>query len=82
MNLLEFKAERGFHPTQKPVSLFEYLIKTYTNKGDTVLDCCMGSGTTAIACINTERHYIGFEIDQTFCEISLERIRKRKDYEL
>ena len=82
MNLLEFKAERGFHPTQKPVSLFEYLIKTYTNKGDTVLDCCMGSGTTAIACINTERHYIGFEIDQTFYEISLERIRKRKDYEL
>ncbi len=49
------------HPTQKPVALFEYLIKTYTNEGDTVLDNCMGSGTTAIACINTNRNYMGFE---------------------
>ncbi len=49
------------HPTQKPIELFEYLIKTYTNEGDIVLDNCMGSGTTAIACINTKRNYIGFE---------------------
>ena len=49
------------HPNEKPVELFEYLIKTYTNEGETVLDNCMGSGTTAIACINTKRNYIGFE---------------------
>lgn len=64
------------HPTQKPVALFEYLIKTYTNKGETVLDNCMGSGTTAIACMNTERNYIGFELDKTYYEKSLERIKQ------
>src|SRR5699024_2010624 len=64
------------HPTQKPVALFEYLIKTYTNKGETVLDNCMGSGTTAIACINTERNFIGFELDETYYEKSLERIKQ------
>ena len=64
-----------FHPTQKPVALFEYLIKTYTNKNETVLDNCMGSGTTAIACMNTERNYIGFELDKTYYEKSLERIK-------
>lgn len=63
------------HPTQKPVPLFEYLIKTYTNEGETVLDNCMGSGTTAIACINTNRNYIGFELDETYYEKSLERIK-------
>ena len=63
------------HPTQKPTDLFEYLIKTYTNKGETVLDNCMGSGTTAIACINTERNFIGFELDKTYYEKSLERIK-------
>ena len=62
------------HPTQKPVALFEYLIKTYTNKGETVLDNCMGSGTTAIACLNTDRQYIGFELDETYHKLSLERI--------
>ena len=62
------------HPTQKPVELFEYLIKTYTNKGETVLDNCMGSGTTAIACLNTDRQYIGFELDETYHKLSLERI--------
>lgn len=65
---------RNLHPTQKPVSLFEYLIKTYTNKGETVLDNCMGSGTTAIACLNTDRQYIGFELDETYHKLSLERI--------
>lgn len=64
-----------FHPTQKPVALFEYLIRTYTNKGDIVLDNCMGSGTTAVACLNTERKYIGFEIDKNYYEKSLERIK-------
>ena len=67
--------QRGkVHPTQKPVPLMEYLIRTYTNKGETVLDNCMGSGTTAIACINTDRQYIGFELDETYHKLSLERI--------
>lgn len=63
------------HPTQKPVDLCEYLIKTYTNEGDTVLDNCMGSGTTAVACINTGRNYIGFELDQDYFDISQQRIK-------
>ena len=62
------------HPTQKPVELFEYLIKTYTNEGETVLDNCMGSGTTAIACINTNRNYIGFELSEEYCKIAEKRI--------
>lgn len=62
---LSFKCQRdGLHPTQKPVDLFEYLIRTYTNEGDVVLDNCIGSGTTAVACINTGRNFIGFEIDE------------------
>jgi len=63
------------HPTQKPVDLFEYLICTYTNEGDTVLDNCIGSGTTAIACINTGRNYIGIEKEEKYCRIAEERIR-------
>ena len=66
----------SLHPTQKPVELFEWLIKTYTNEGETVLDNCMGSGTTAIACINTNRNYIGFELSEEYCKIAEERIRK------
>ena len=66
------------HPTQKPVALFEYLIKTYTNEGETVLDNCIGSGTTAIACINTNRNYIGFELDKHYCDIANERIQKAR----
>lgn len=66
------------HPTQKPVELFEYLIKTYTNEGETVLDNCMGSGTTAIACMNTGRNYIGFELDETYHKLSLERIKNHE----
>lgn len=74
--ILKFKSEsKTIHPTQKPVALFEYLIKTYTNKNETVLDNCMGSGTTAIACMNTERNFIGFELDETYYEKSLERIK-------
>ena len=66
------------HPTQKPVALFEYLIKTYTNKGDTVLDNCMGSGTTAIACLNTERNFIGFELNEEYYNMSLKRISENE----
>jgi DNA modification methylase len=65
----------SFHPTQKPVSLFEYLIRTYTRQGDIVLDNCMGSGTTAIACINAKRQYIGFETNEKYYKKSLERIK-------
>ena len=66
------------HPTQKPVPLFEYLIRTYTNKGDTVLDNCMGSGTTAIACLNTERNFIGFELNEEYYNMSLKRISENE----
>lgn len=62
------------HPTQKPVPLFEYLIKTYSNEGETILDNCMGSGTTAIATINTNRNYIGFELDETYFNLANDRI--------
>lgn len=62
------------HPTEKSVPLFEYLIRTYTNENETVLDNCMGSGTTAIACINTNRNYIGFELDAEYHAIAENRI--------
>ena len=64
------------HPTQKPVALFEYLIKTYTNEGDLVLDNCIGSGTTAITCIRTNRNFIGMELSEEYCKIANERIQK------
>ena len=66
--------EKNRHPTQKPVDLIAYLIKTYTDEGMTVLDNCMGSGTTAVACINTNRNYIGFEIDKEYFDLSIKRI--------
>lgn len=64
------------HPTQKPVALFEYLIKTYTNEGELVLDNCAGSFTTAIACINTDRNFICMEKDEKYYNIGVERIEK------
>ena len=64
------------HPTQKPVALLEYLIKTYTLEGETVLDNCMGSGSTGVACVNTNRKFIGIELDNTYFEIAKERIEK------
>ena len=64
------------HPTQKHIELLEYLIKTYTNEGDTVLDNCMGSGSTGVACVNTNRNFIGIELDNTYFEIAKERINK------
>jgi site-specific DNA-methyltransferase (adenine-specific) len=66
------------HPTQKPVALFEYLIRTYTNEGDTVLDNCAGSGTTGVACINTNRKYILIEKDASYCEIIRKRIENHE----
>lgn len=66
----------SLHPTQKPFPLMEYLIKTYTNENETVLDNCMGSGTTAIAAMNTNRNFIGFELDETYFNIANERIEK------
>lgn len=64
------------HPTQKPVSLMEYLIRTYTNEGETVLDFTMGSGTTGVACVNTGRHFIGIERDPTYFQIAKDRIEE------
>ena len=68
----------SLHPTQKPFPLMEYLIKTYTNEGETVLDNVMGSGTTAIAAINTKRNFIGFELDENYFNIANERIEQIK----
>ena len=65
-----------FHPTQKPVALFEYLIKTYTNEGDLVLDNCMGSGTTGVACKNLNRNFIGIELDPEYFKIAEKRINE------
>jgi len=68
------KVELGLHPTQKPVALFEYLIRTYTNPGALVLDNCCGSGTTGIACLNSGRNFIQIEREEAYCNIALERI--------
>jgi site-specific DNA-methyltransferase (adenine-specific) len=64
------------HPTQKPVALLEYLIKTYTNENETVLDNCMGSGSTGVACINTNRNFIGIELNDNYFEIAKKRIEE------
>ena len=75
-NVLEFaKDTDGFHPTQKPVALIRRLVLTYTNEGDTVLDNCMGSGTTAIACIKERRHFIGFELSKEYFDKAVRRIK-------
>lgn len=66
----------GLHPTQKPVALLEYLIKTYTNENDVVLDNCMGSGSTGVACINTNRNFIGIELDKGYFDIAKKRINE------
>jgi site-specific DNA-methyltransferase (adenine-specific) len=64
----------AFHPTQKPVDLLRYLIRTYSNEGDTILDNCMGSGTTAVACIKEKRHFIGFELNEEYWKKACQRI--------
>ena len=76
LTIQKFNNEKGLHPTQKPVALFEYLIETYTNEGETVLDNCMGSGTTAIACINANRNFIGFETNKEYYDIANNRIEE------
>lgn len=82
INVLKFDMsgfERGLHPTQKPVELCEYLIKTYTNEGDTVLDNCMGSGSTGVACVKTNRRFIGIEMESKYFEIAKKRIHQTSD---
>lgn len=75
-NVLRFPVERGLHPTQKPIVLLEYLIRTYTNPGDTVLDNTMGSGSTIVAACNAGRVGIGIEKEQSYYDVACERIRK------
>lgn len=77
-SILKFdrSVNNNLHPTQKPVELLEYLIKTYTNENNIVLDNCMGSGSTGVACINTNRNFIGIELDENYFNIAKERIEK------
>lgn len=74
LTILTFKKDGNLHPTQKPVILLEYLVKTYTQEGQVVLDNCMGSGSTGIACINTNRNFIGIELDEKYFSIAEKRI--------
>lgn len=79
VDIISFKRDsngKKVHPTQKPVALLEYLIKTYTNEGDTVLDNCMGSGSTGVACVNTNRNFIGMELSSEYYDIAKDRIEK------
>ena len=73
------KQKETLHPTQKPVELLEYLIKTYTDENELVLDNCMGSGSTGVACVNTNRNFIGMELDNNYFNIAEERIYKAKE---
>ena len=78
-DLLEIPMQRGLHPTQKPVALFEYLIKTYTNEGDLVLDNVAGSGTTGVACQNTNRKYILIEKEEEYINVIKDRLEELKE---
>ena len=81
-SVLEFASVgKTIHPTQKPVALLEYLIKTYTNEGELVLDNCMGSGSTGAACLNTNRKFMGRELDENYYNIEKERIENHKKEE-
>ena len=76
-NILKYKKDyNGYHPTQKPILLLEDLIKTYSNSGDLVVDLTMGSGSTGVACVNTNRNFIGIELDETYYNIAKERIEQ------
>ena len=77
VNILKFKRDKGLHPTQKPIALLEYLIKTYTKKNERVLDFTMGSGSTGVACVNTNRNFIGIEIEEEYFKIAQERIGQK-----
>ena len=79
LSILRFSKQNGIHPTQKPVALFEYLIKTYTNEGDLVLDNCAGSGTTGVACKKLNRNYILIEKEPEYCKIAEERLQGLKE---
>lgn len=79
-NVLKFSSDKKkIHPTQKPVALLEYLIKTYTNENDIVLDNCMGSGSTGVACIKTGRKFVGIELDNEYFDLAKRRIRKAEE---
>ena len=78
-DIIKFNCERGLHPTQKPVALMEYLIKTYSNEGEIVLDFTMGSGTTGVACVNTGRSFIGIEMGEEYFNIATKRINEAKE---
>lgn len=73
-SILKFKQERGLHPTQKPVALMEWIIKSYSNSGDVVLDCTMGSGTTGVAAKRTNRKFVGIELDKKYFDIAAKRV--------
>ena len=78
-DIIKFKwdtQKSKLHPTQKPVTANEYLIKTYTNEGDTVLDCCMGSGSTGVAALNTCREFIGIEMNENYFNIAQNRLNQ------
>lgn len=80
LETIYFKRDKDkVHPTQKPVTLLEYLIKTYTNENETVLDNCMGSGSTGVACVNTNRNFIGMELEEKYFNIAKERIEQAKE---
>ena len=77
VSIIKFNRDKEkLHPTQKPVALLEYLIKTYSNEGEIVLDNCMGSGSTGVACVNTNRKFIGIELDENYFNIAKERIEQ------
>ncbi|MBO5413023.1 MAG: site-specific DNA-methyltransferase, partial [Clostridia bacterium] len=79
ISILEFRKthpSQAKHPTEKPIELLENLIKTYSNEQDLILDSCIGSGSTAVACINTNRRYIGFEINKKYYDIAMKRIEE------
>lgn len=77
LSILSFPRDgKRLHPTQKPIALCEWLIKTYTNENDVVLDNCMGSGSVGVACINTNRNFIGYEIDEKYFEIAEKRLNE------
>ena len=71
--------EKTSHPTQKPLKLIERIIEMSTNEGDVVLDACMGSGTTAVACMNTNRNFIGFELNKEYFDIAINRIKESEE---
>lgn len=78
LSVIEFNSTNGknVHPTQKPVKLLEYLIRTYTNPGEIVLDNCMGSGSTGVACIEANRKFVGMELDEKYFETAKKRLEK------